>query len=97
MDVYETEDSLVVRVEVAGMREEAFTVDLDGRSLAIRGSRSDTPERRAYHQMEIHFGEFLIEMELPSDVEPENVEAFYQDGFLRVVLPKVKPRQIHID
>jgi HSP20 family protein len=96
-DLYETEDAIIVRVEVAGMTEEGFTIELDGRSLLIRGARPDIPERRAYHQMEIHFGEFICELELPVSVAAERVEAVYQNGFLRVYLPKSLPRQIPVE
>ena len=57
-DVYETEDHLVVKVELAGMREEDFEVSVEDQVLLIRGHRPDLNERRAYHQMEIRFGKF---------------------------------------
>jgi HSP20 family protein len=95
-DVYESEDVLVVRVEIAGMREEDFVIQLNGRILTIRGVRQDLPERRAYHQMEIRFGEFSIDLELPFHIDPEQVQATYSNGFLRVQLPKARPRQIPI-
>ncbi len=96
-DVYETEDDLIVRVEIAGMRESDFTVSIEDRLLSIRGTRPDTQERRAYHQMEILFGEFLIEVELPYAVIPEKIDAVYRDGFLRIVLPKARPQQIRVE
>lgn len=96
-DVYETEDTVVVRVEVAGMREEDFSIELEGRYLTIRGSRPDQAERRAYHQMEIRFGEFSTQVELPVAVESEQVQAIYGNGFLRVTLPKTRSQQIEID
>lgn len=96
-DVYETEDTLVVRVEIGGMREEDFTVVLDGRYLLVRGMRSDISERRAYHQMEIYFGDFSTEMELPYEVAAEKVEAQYQNGLLRITLPKAHPQRIQIE
>jgi len=95
-DVYETDDDIVVRVEIAGMREEDFFIELNGRLLSIRGTRQDQTERRAYHQMEIRFGEFNLELELPHTIETEHVQAIYSDGFLRVVLPKAQPRHIPI-
>jgi HSP20 family protein len=95
-DVYELEEILVVRVEIAGMREEGFSIQLNGRILSIRGARQDVTERRAYHQMEIRFGEFSIDLELPVHVDPEQVQATYNNGFLRVQLPKARPRQISI-
>jgi HSP20 family protein len=95
-DLYETERTVVVRVEVAGMREEDFSIELNGHSLTIRGVRQDSIERRAYHQMEIHFGEFIIDMELPHFVAAERVEAIYSNGFLLVSLPKALPHQISV-
>jgi HSP20 family protein len=96
-DVYEIEDGYVVRVEIAGMREEDFSVELDGRSLVVRGVRSDYPERRAFHQMEIRYGEFSIEIEMPAPVLAADVQATYQEGFLRIQLPKARAKQIHIE
>ena len=95
-DVYESEETLVVRVEIAGMREEDFAIQLNGRILTIRGARQDLPERRAFHQMEIRFGEFSIDLELPFQIDSEQVQATYSNGFLRVQLPKARPRQIPI-
>ncbi len=96
-DVYETEDAIVVRIEIAGMDETDFTIILDERYLMIRGVRAEPAERRAFHQMEIRFGEFGTEIELPYPVVADQVEAFYGMGFLRVVLPKAGPQQIRID
>jgi len=96
-DVYEVEDALVVRVEIAGMRENDFAIYLDGLILAIRGARPDIPERRAYHQMEIPFGEFATEVELPFQVDVDQILATYTNGFLRILLPRVQPKQIDIE
>jgi HSP20 family protein len=85
-----------VRVEIAGMREMNFSVQLVDRSLTIRGSRQDIPERRSYHQMEIPYGEFSTEVDLMVPIVSEKIEAVYQDGFLKVVLPKARPHQIKV-
>jgi HSP20 family protein len=95
-DVYETEDNIIVRVEIAGMHDGDFSIELNGRLLSIRGVRQDASERRAFHRMEIPFGEFYIELALPYPIEPGRVEAIYHNGFLRVILPKARPRQIPI-
>jgi HSP20 family protein len=95
-DIYETEEAIIVRVEIAGMREDDFSLELDGHSLSIRGFRQDIAERRAYHQMEIRFGEFSVDLNLPHPIQTEQVEATYAGGFLRVTLPKATPRQVPI-
>jgi len=95
-DVYETMDDLIVRVEIAGMKEEDFLIELNGRQLSIRGSRQEVPERRAFHQMEIRFGEFNLQLELPAPIEEDRIQAEYSEGFLQVILHKAHPRQIQI-
>ena len=92
-DVYETEDAYVVRVEIAGMREEDFEVLLANNTLLVSGSRPDHTERRAYQQMEIRFGKFSTAINLPGAVDIEQARAEYKDGFLTIVLPKATPNQ----
>jgi HSP20 family protein len=96
-DVFEIEEAFIVRVEVAGMKEEDFLIELDQNTLSIHGTRSDWPGRRAYHQMEIFFGEFSLEIDLPGPLITSQVQAAYQDGFLRVTLPKARPHQVRIE
>ena len=95
-DVYVTEDAIIVRVEIAGMSDGEFVISLDGQLLTIRGIRPDSAARRAYHQMEIHFGEFRIDVELPWPVDADGIDADYNDGFLSLVLPRLKPHHIEI-
>jgi HSP20 family protein len=95
-DVYETDTDIIVRVEVAGMRETDFTISIVDRSLLIKGSRQDLNERRAYYQMEIPFGEFSTEIELSTSVVVEQSDASYRDGFLRITLPKSLPKHIKV-
>ncbi len=95
-DIYETEEAIIVRVEIAGMKENGFEVSISGKKLIIQGNRPDTPEKRAYHQVEIHYGEFKVEIDLPCPVDGDKTEALYRNGFLHVWLPKELPRQIPI-
>ena len=95
-DVYETEENYVVRVEIAGMREEDFEITMENKFLMIKGSRPDIPERRAYQQMEIRFGKFETAVGIPGPVDLESSRADYSEGFLTVTLPKAKPNQIEV-
>ena len=95
-DVFETENEVVVRVEIAGMREDDFSISLSGDQLSVGGNRPDIQEKRAYHQMEIFFGEFKVEVKLPVPVLANKVLAEYQAGFLRLVFPKDKPKKIQV-
>jgi HSP20 family protein len=92
-DIYETEDSCVLKVEIAGMRDEDFEVAFENNILMISGNRHDLNERRAYHQMEIRFGKFEIAVEIPVMINIEKATAGYQDGFLVIILPKVNSNQ----
>jgi len=96
-DVYETDNAIIIRVEIAGMRETDFNISLIARNLKIRGIRQDTSEKRAYHQMEIPFGEFSTEFELPYLVNSNEVEAIYRDGFLLITLPILQPKRINVE
>ena len=96
-DLFEADDAIVVRVEIAGMREEDFDVALENNALMVSGMRADLPDRRAYHQMEIRFGKFATSVALPVPVNVETARAEYKNGFLTVTLPKAKPDQIKVD
>lgn len=96
-DVYETEDAFVVVVEVAGMRGAEISVTYDKGALSIRGLRADKGEMKAYHQMEIAYGEFETKIKLPRRIEQDEIEATYSDGFLRVVMPKKTTKNVQID
>ena len=96
-DVYETEENLVVKVEVAGMREEDFEVSAEDQVLVIRGSRPDTSERRAYHQMEIRFGKFEISFGLPTGIDLDHATAEYKDGLLTIIFPKTHAKHIEVE
>ncbi len=87
-DVFETDEALIVRVEIAGMRTEDFYLRLDGQTLIISGVRRDPDIGSAYHRLEIPFGQFQVAVILPVPIDEEQVEAEYRDGFLRITLPK---------
>jgi len=95
-DVFVTNEDVIVRVEIAGMRDGEFSINFEDQTLTIRGSRPDLPERRAYHQMEIRFGEFRTDVGLHWPVDTDKIDAEYKDGFLRVILPLAKPQNIEI-
>ncbi len=96
-DLVETEDAFVVLVEVAGMKAADFDVTFDRQVLRVQGVRREVAEgKAAYHQMEISYGEFVTEVLIPAPVEKDQIRATYTDGFLRVVLPKTKPRSVSI-
>jgi HSP20 family protein len=95
-DVFETDEAVVVRVEVAGMKEAEFNVTLQDQLLVITGTRVDPSSKVAYHQLEVRYGEFRTEVALHWVVDEANIAATYQDGFLVVVLPKGRARRVKV-
>ena len=89
-DIFETHDSLCIKMELAGVREEDISVVVEGRFLTIRAQRCDDlqvkPEN--YHLMEIQYGEFERVFRLPRPMHEPNVTAILKNGFLLVTIPK---------
>ncbi len=96
-DLFETEHAYVVLVEIPGMQADEFDVTFERGKLTIRGNRRERRDLGAYHQMEIAYGEFLSEVALPGAIDPDGIEALYQDGFLRVIMPKKAIESIETD
>lgn len=97
LEVYETEQALVVRAELAGIDERDLRVALDNDALTIQGKRmpdarrvADAPERRSYHEMGITYGPFRAHVQLPFPVARDGVEANYEHGLLTIVLPRAQ-------
>ena len=96
-DVYETDVEFVVRVEIAGIEETDLDVSFENGILVISGVRPDVPERRAYHQMEIHFGKFSTSIGIPGPIDLDHSTAEYKDGFLSVRMPKARATDVKIE
>jgi HSP20 family protein len=96
VEVYETEESLVITVEIAGIDDSDLNLVVDGDRLLIRGDRADRhqPEKRSYHEARIAYGAFGADVFIPFPVDTDQTEAEYNNGFLRIVLPRQVPRTI---
>lgn len=90
VDVYETRDKIIVLVEIAGVKKEDIDLTFHEGKLILRGTRQENyvSDPEIYYQMEINFGPFERVIPLPSEVDAQNAEAVYKDGFLEIVLPK---------
>jgi HSP20 family molecular chaperone IbpA len=96
VEVYETEESLVITVEIAGIDENDLNLVVDGDRLLIRGDRPDRKhsEKRSYHEARIPYGAFGADVFIPFPVDTDRTEAEYSNGFLRIALPRQVPRTI---
>jgi HSP20 family protein len=97
-DVIELADKMVIVVEIAGMRSSDLEITLLERHLVISGMR-ERPQypNPAYHQVEIAYGEFRIDVTLPWAVNREAVSATYEAGFLQIALPRKTVKTIRIE
>ena len=89
-DVCETPTSYSVVLDVAGMDDDGFDVQLYEDALVIEGERHvDAGEAGGfYHAAELRQGKFHVEITLPVDVDQERVKVAYERGILRIDLPK---------
>ena len=89
-DVFETDENVVVMIDIAGISINDVRLTLHNNVLTIRGIRREHPlsEKRHYHIMEIDFGPFERRIELPARIDPDRAERRYLQGFLEIVLPK---------
>ena len=90
-DVYVTEGSLVIKVELAGMRKEDLELTVEGNRLKISGQRPDgcRAPKCTFLVMEINYGAFESIIEVPAGYDLSQAEASYQNGFLRVDVPEL--------
>jgi len=92
-DVYETDDAIVVHMDIAGMQPEDFTVEFAEGVVTITGERAPRGEgKRHYHSMEVQVGPFERRLRLPAPVDPTSLRATYEHGFLEVRMTKLPQR-----
>lgn len=91
-DIIENEQSITIQVEIAGMNRSDFSIIVDDAQITISGSRYAPNQTGAYQQMEIHSGNFSTTLDLSQKINPEEIQAKYQDGFLTILIPKAPLR-----
>ena len=101
VDVYETENELVVKADLPDVQEKDIDVRVENNTLTIRGERrfSNEVHEDNYLRVERAYGTFTRSFSLPDTVNTEAIKAEYRDGVLSVRMPKreeTKPKQIKI-
>jgi len=102
IDVEETNDAMIIRVELPGMKREDIKVTVAEDTVTISGERKYENDRkdRTFHRVERAYGSFQRAIALPVSVQGDKAEANYRAGVLELALPKaerVKAREITIE
>ena len=101
VDIYENKDQIVLEAELPGMKQEDFDLSIENNVITLRGERKfqKTDETDNYHRVERSYGAFTRSFTLPQTVSAEGATAEYNNGVLRVTLPKreeTKARRIQV-
>jgi HSP20 family protein len=96
-DVYATDNGLVVKVELAGMRSEHLEITVEGNRLRICGNRPDgcRAAKASFLVMEINYGPFESVLEMPEGYDLSLAKAAYLNGFLRIDVPVAQRQSKH--
>ena len=101
VDIYETDEKMVIKVELPGLKKEDIDIEVRDSTLTLKGERKFEKEikRESYHRVERAYGSFQRSFTLPSTVKQEAIEASFKEGILEISLPKaeaVKPKKLAI-
>ena len=90
LDVAETKESLIVKVEVPGIEPKDIQVTLESGTLILKGEKRQELEQKdeRMYRSERHYGSFARSLRLPATVDATKVSARFKNGVLTVVLPK---------
>lgn len=101
VDIAENENEVVLTADIPGVKMDDIEVKVENGTLSISGSREfqKQAQKGGYHRIERSYGSFRRSFTLPESVDTDKVEANYEDGVLKVVLPKkevAKPKTVRI-
>jgi HSP20 family protein len=89
-DIYETPDTIVIVIELAGLAEEDMAITLYSDLLVLEGTREQPLKAMsACHQLGIKYGDFRAEVAIPATVDQEQVTVDYKNGLLKISLQKL--------
>jgi HSP20 family protein len=102
VDIYETEQNIVLKLEVPGVEQKDLDIRLENNTITIRGERKFEKEVKEenFHRVERRYGSFQRSFSLPNTVNTEQVSADYENGVLKVTMAKrseAKPKQIKVN
>jgi HSP20 family protein len=93
IDIIEGDDEYLIRADLPGITKEEIQINIEKDVLTISGEKKrsiETPDKNRYYHFERGFGTFLRSLNLPSNVDPNKIEAHYSNGVLDIVLKKTQ-------
>ncbi|MBN2204160.1 MAG: Hsp20/alpha crystallin family protein [Thermoleophilia bacterium] len=101
VDVFDTQDAVVLKAELAGMDPDDIQIEVEDNVLTIKGERKfeEKVDEERYYRVERRFGSFQRSLALPQGVKADQIEAAYDEGILTVTVPKAeqeKPKRIEV-
>ncbi len=101
VDMYQTDDDVIVKATVPGMKPEDIQISVTGDTLTIKGETKEETDNKekAYHIRERRWGSFERTITLPTNVRSDKAQADFENGVLSITLPKaedVKPKTITV-
>ncbi len=101
VDMYETDDSVVVKTAVPGVKADEIEVSVTGDTLTVKAETKEEEEirRESYLRRERRFGSYCRSVTLPGGLQADKADADYSDGILTLTFPKaeeVKPKSIKV-
>ena len=101
LDIAERKDAYLVTVELPGVKLDDLEITLEDGLLTIQGERhfTDDAADQNFHRVERRYGSFRRAITLPAHVMADEVEASFEDGVLRILVPKAeeaKPKRIQV-
>lgn len=101
VDIYDTQDTTVIKADLPGLKKEDITISIEGDVLTLTGERThdDEVKKENYYRRERAYGMFKREFTLPSTVDHEKIKADFKDGVLKIEVPKPeekKPKTITV-
>jgi HSP20 family protein len=90
LDMIETEKTISLKLDLPGVSPKEIDVQVSGNQLIVSGERKEEREEKGetFHRVERRTGRFSRSILLPCDVQDDKVDAKYQDGVLKITLPK---------
>ena len=95
VDVYDNDDAIVLKADLAGMRPEDVDIEVHDNVLTIKGERKqeEKTDKGGYHRVERRYGSFERSIALPGGTKVDAIEATCQDGVLTVRVPKTEAKK----